>query len=343
MRTNAKAWVIWIGAAAIVTMIARNPLYALMLLSIALLMMATFGRPDREGALPLGKLALVILLVSAVYNALFVHAGETVLFTLPDWPLVGGQVTLEAIVEGVSNGLILLTLLVIFAALGAIVPMSELTRLMPAAFRDLGLVLLIAVNYVPETRRHLRSIRDAQAIRGHEVRGLRDWRPLVVPLLIGGLERAMRLSETMVARGFGSVGDEASRPGEQLLLVVGLLAAVAGWFIAVWRGPSGWILLLAGLLAMATVVMARGRRVKRTSYRPQPWRMIDVSLAVVAVVALAAILLPWPFIDQSSLTWTAYPVLTLPSLDLFVVLAIAGLALPALVDMLGRSPERQRD
>ena len=341
MKTNAKAWVIWIGATAVVTMLARNPLYALLILSVALLMMAVFGRSDREGALPLSKLALVILLVSSIYNALFVHAGETILFTFPAWPLIGGPVTLEAIVEGVSNGLTLLTLLVVFAALGAIVPMSELTRLMPVAFRDLGLVLLIAVNYVPETRRHLRRIRDAQAIRGHEVRTLRDWRPLVVPLLVGGLERAMRLSETMVARGYGSASDEASRPGEQLLLVAGLLMAVAGWFVAVWYGGPGWLLLMAGLLAMAIVVVARGRRMKRTRYRSQAWRSIDFALVLSAALALAVVILPWPFVDHDTLAWTPYPTLTLPPLDWFVVLVLAGLALPALLYAL-RAPREQR-
>lgn len=329
MTTNAKAWLIWIGAAAVAAMLARNPLYTLIIIATALLMTAVFGR-DREGTIPLGRLALIILLVSAVYNAVFVHAGETVLFTLPDWPLIGGPITLEAIAEGLANGLILLALLTVFAALGAIVPMSELTRLMPAAFRDLGLVLLIAVNYVPETRRHLRRIREAQAIRGHEVRGVRDWRPLVLPLLIGGLERAMRLSETMVARGFGSTADEASRPAEQFVLILGLLAAVAGWFMVVWRGTAGWLLLLAGVVAMAGIVWARGRRARRSNYRPQPWRAVDVLLVLVAVIALSIVVLPWPFVDGETMAWSAYPKLTLPPIDWTVVLALAGLALPAL-------------
>lgn len=331
MKGNARAWLIWIGAAALATMLARNPLYSLAILAAALLMMSVFGRPDRENALPLGRLALIILLVSAVYNALFVHAGESVLLVLPDWPLIGGPVTMEAVAEGLANGLILLTLLVVFAALGAIVPMSDVTRLMPAAFRDLGLVLLIAVNYVPETRRHLRRIQDAQAIRGHELRGLRDWRPLVVPLLVGGLERAMRLSETMVARGFGSVGDEASRPVEQLLLIAGLVAAVAGWFVVVWRDGSGWLLLLAGLAIMTGVVVARGRRARRTRYRAQPWRVVDVLVVASAVVALAMVALPWPFVNRATLAWTPYPRLALPPLDWPVVLALAGLAAPALL------------
>ena len=48
----------------------------------------------------------------------------------------------------------------------------------------------MAITYVPETARHFQRIREAQAIRGHRLRGLRDWRPIVIPLLVGGLERA---------------------------------------------------------------------------------------------------------------------------------------------------------
>jgi energy-coupling factor transport system permease protein len=343
MKTNAKAWVIWIAATAVVSMLARNPLYSLVVLSVALLMTAVFGRPDRDNALPLGRLAVIVLLVSSVYNALFVHSGESVLFVMPQWPLIGGPVTLEAIVEGLANGLLLLTLLAVFAALGAIVPMSELTRLIPAAFRDLGLVLLIAVNYVPETRRHLRRIQDAQAIRGHEVRGLSDWRPLVVPLLVGGLERAMRLSEAMVARGFGASSDEASHPAEQWLLIGGLLAAVAGWLLVVWRGPEGWLLLVAGLAALAAVVIVRGRRARRTNFRPQPWRAVDVSLVAVAIVALAAVASPWPFLERSTLLWAPYPVLAAPPLDFIVALALAGLAVPALVAAVVQPKEQSGD
>jgi energy-coupling factor transport system permease protein len=322
---------IWVTAAAVVTMVARNPMYTTIVLLVSLLTMTTFGRSNRDDAMPLRRLAVVFLLVSATYNALFVHAGETVLLQLPAWPLIGGPITLEAIVEGASNGLILLTLLVVFATLSAIVPMSDLTRLMPAAFRDLGVVLLIAVNYVPETRRQLQRIRDAQAIRGHQVSGFRDWRPLVVPLLVGGLERAMRLSETMVARGYGSTADVASHPVERLALVLGLLAAAAGWFVVIWTGWQGWLLLLAGLLVTVTVLWVRGRRAKRTSYRPLPWRRLDFVVLFCAVIALACALIPWPFIDRTTLTYIPYPSLMLPPFDWLIGLSIAALAIPAIM------------
>ena len=74
----------------------------------------------------------------------------------------------------------------------------------PRAFYDLGVVVLIALTYVPQTMQQWQRIREAQAIRGHRWRGVRDWQPLVIPLFIGGLERAMALAEAMVARGYGA-------------------------------------------------------------------------------------------------------------------------------------------
>ena len=67
-----------------------------------------------------------------------------------------------------------------------VVPTAELAGLTPTALYELGLVLLVAITYVPETARHFQRIREAQAIRGHRLRGLRDWRPIVIPLLVGG-------------------------------------------------------------------------------------------------------------------------------------------------------------
>jgi energy-coupling factor transport system permease protein len=39
------------------------------------------------------------------FNALMIHAGDYVLFRLPEgWPLVGGAITLEAVLYGAASG-----------------------------------------------------------------------------------------------------------------------------------------------------------------------------------------------------------------------------------------------
>ncbi|HUS94123.1 MAG TPA: energy-coupling factor transporter transmembrane component T [Patescibacteria group bacterium] len=329
MIMNARAWVVWVGAAMVATMVAQNPLYSLTILMAALVVSQNFGRQDNGFRLPIGRISLFVVAFSAVYTALFVHEGTTILFELPDWPLIGGAITLEALVEGASNGLVLVALLAIFAALNAIVPVSELVRLVPGALHDLGVVILVAVTYVPETRRQLTRIRQAQEIRGHQLSGVRDWQPIVVPLLVGGLERSMRLAETMVARGYGATTHKNSSTGERLLLVLGLVAALTGWLLVLWLGWPGWLLLASGLLAVVVILVRRGRAIRRTRYRVEVWSRRDILLVTVAIVALLAVLVPWSWVDQSSLAYSPFQTVSLPPYDLFIGLALASLALPA--------------
>jgi len=329
MNMNARAWVIWVGAAAVATMVAENPLYSLTILLAALVMSQTFGRQGNGIRLPIGRITLFVVAFSAIYTALFVHEGSTVLFELPDWPLIGGTITLEALVEGASNGLVLIALLAIFAALNAIVPVSDLVRLVPGALHDIGVVILVAVTYVPETRRQLIRIRQAQEIRGHKLRGVRDWQPIVVPLLVGGLERSMRLAETMVARGYGATTHKNSSSGERLLLLLGLVAALSGWFLTIWLGWPGYLLLAGGLIAVVAIMVWRGRKTRRTRYQAETWNRIDILLVGVAIAALLMVLVPWPWVNQQSLAYSPFPTVTLPPYDIFIGLALASLTIPA--------------
>jgi len=332
MTFDARAWMIWIAVAAVIVIVARNPLYALTMLAVTLIVTAAFRRPTGEQyGLSLVRIGALILIFSAVYNALFVHVGETVILTLPDWPLIGGAITLEALTEGASNGLTLIALLAVFMALNAIVPISDLVRLVPAALNDLGLVVLIAVTYIPETRRHLNRIREAQAIRGHELHGLRDWRPLVIPLLVGGLERAMRLAETMVSRGYGAIVDNQSSMVERMALIGGLCLGLAGWILVIWQGDMGWLMVLAGLSILSWLLWRRGRKNRRSSYSPNSWGKEEWLILVAALIALVVVFVLNNYVNPSTLDYSPYPQLSLPSFDWRIGLALALMVLPVAI------------
>lgn len=324
-RRDPRAWVVWTAAAAILVMVARNPLYTIILLLAVSLVKVVHGDEDRGLNLPLWRIGLVVIILSTLFNALFVHVGATVLFRLPaSWPLVGGPVTLEGAVYGANNGIVLLALLAVFLAFNSIVPVRELVRLTPRAFNDLGVVVLVAMTYVPETRRHLQQIQEAQAIRGHRLRGLRDWQPIVIPLLVGGLERAVNLAEAMVARGYGATADRQQPVWVRAGMVLGLVAALGGWLIAVWISPAGWLLLASAVVFVLTLAWRSGRAVQRTHYQRRPWRWPDTVLLLAALLpglGLAA--------SSSSLSYAPYPALGLPPFDPLVGAALATLALPA--------------
>jgi energy-coupling factor transport system permease protein len=327
---HTHGWLVWLATAAILSLSTRNPLYLLLLLLIARLVTLTCARSDTGISLPLLRLGLFIMFFATVLNALFVPVGSLVLFRLPaTWPLIGGAVTVEAAVYGAINGLVLWTLLAVFAAINQIVPTADLVRLTPRALRDLGVVILIAVTYVPETIQQVRRIREAQAIRGNRLQHWRDWRPVLTPLLINGLERAMVLAETMVARGYGVTADVEQSGRVRLLLLLALALAFGGWTWSFWVGWPGWLLLVLGLLLVAIWLWQAGQQVKVTRYRAQPWRSQDWGLVATAVLPL--LLLLWPWFDRSTLSYSPYLTLSLPPLDLFFAAALLSLTYPAVL------------
>ncbi|MEZ4516426.1 MAG: energy-coupling factor transporter transmembrane component T [Chloroflexota bacterium] len=208
-----RAWAVWLLAGAILTMLTRNPLYLLLLLAISRTVDTLCG--NREGigwSLPFWRVSAVIVLFSVLFNMLMAHIGSTVLFTLPEsWWLIGGPITLEAAAFGFVSGLSLITLLSFFLAFSHAVPPHRMIQLVPRALHEMGLVALIAMTFLPEMLQQQRRIREAQAIRGNQIKGLRGWRPIIIPLIIGGFERSLNLAEAMVSRGFGATETQVHR------------------------------------------------------------------------------------------------------------------------------------
>ena len=327
---NPRSWLLWVLVMAAIIMVARNPFYAVLLLLVIQIVKVGHGREDIDFAVPLLRIALVILVLGALYNAFFFHSGETILFQMPALPLIGGPITLEALVHGLSNGITLVALLALFIAFNAIVPASELLRMTPMALRDVGVVILVAFTYIPETRRHLVHIREAQAIRGHEMQGFGDWRPVIVPLLIGGLERSMQIAESMVARGYGSLTDRSSNMTERILLVVCLLSAVFGWLLALWLGWQGWLLIFISLGSVILLMWHRGKQSRRTNLNPSRLSLVD-GLVIASTLVALMIIIGLSRVDAASLVWNAYPTVTIPDLDWRVGLAILLLAAPIII------------
>ena len=69
----------------------------------------------------------------------------------------------------------------------------------------IGLVLALALRFIPLISERADRIREAQAARGGSVRGLRGLRTTVVPLLVQVLQLAHTVSEALDARGADDV------------------------------------------------------------------------------------------------------------------------------------------
>lgn len=310
---------------------ARNPLYATVLLLVAMVVGTTCTVKENRRA-PLSPLhfAMIAIPLSALFNGLTASFGDTALFTLPAWvPVLGGPLTMEAIVFGAVNGLALTVIFSSFAIFNAVTPVRDLIKLTPRAFHEAGVVVSIALTFVPQTTRSLQRIREAQAVRGHQVRGLRDWLPVVMPLLTSGLERSMGLAEAMVARGYGAVSDDPQPLRSQGLLALGLLVLLGGWlaylFHPAWQLPAIGTMFLGALL-IGSVLWLSGRSVSHTVYRTRRWSYRDSAVVLACAVALTVALT-----QSEALYYSPYPRLTAPPFDPLVGLGLLGLVVPALV------------
>jgi energy-coupling factor transport system permease protein len=278
------------------------------------------------------RFAVVVIPLSALFSAATVHIGDTVLLRFPhSLPVLGGAITLEAFAFGILNGLVLTGILTAFATLMWALPVHRLIRLIPRAFYPVAVVISIGVTYVPVTLGQFQQIREAQALRGHRVRGLRDWLPLFMPLLVGGLERALQLAEAMTARGFASAGEARQDTATRAALVLGLVALLSGWLLRLVWGQEmpGLVLMLLGGVGILGTLWIVGRRVPRTIYRPETWMWRDGAVVLGAAVALWAFALPG--LDRTSLVYFAYPALSLPDFDPVIGLTTLGLLGPALL------------
>lgn len=296
------AWLVWLVAAALPALSTRNPLYLSLVLLAVVITYTALGRrsPLARSWGAFVRFGAVLWLLTIPFTALTSHYGTAVLFRLPrSWPLIGGPITLEGVLYGVTGGLALITLLLIFATFNVAVDQARLLRMTPGFIYQAGVVAGIAVAFVPQMVAAWQAIREAQQVRGHKVRGLRDMLPLIMPLLVLALERAMQLAESMEARGFGGQVVAASpreRVLNQLALLGGLGLAAAGF-----AGNGFWPerRLLAGLLLGVGAALGvwsfwdQGRRVRRTRYQRWTWARFDRIVLAVSLVSLIGWAICW--------------------------------------------------
>jgi energy-coupling factor transport system permease protein len=330
--THPVSWVIWMSAAVVAAWVGRNPLTLAIVLLCVQFVLSTLRRP--AGAdLPFTpqRFAIAIVPLSALFNALWTRAGDTVLFALPAWlPVLGGAITLEALAYGALNGLALACLFGAFSALNRAVPAHAAISLIPRALHPIAVVVVIAVSYVPFAVRQARAVRDAQAVRGHALRNARDWLPLFLPMLTGALEHALQLAEAMTARGYAHI--IRTTGSAQWLVIGGLLLALGGWLLRTIGALPGWPLIAAGMALLGIVLWLLRCASPRSTYRRHRFGAGDALGVAGAVLALLATLAPLP--GQATLTYTTYPVLTAPAFDPLIGGLLCGLSAPALAALL---------
>jgi energy-coupling factor transport system permease protein len=341
-------WLAWLAAAAYLALVNQQPLQsALLILATALVFQVASRRnPLGQSWRVFLRLGLWAWMVALLFNLFSSHAGNAVFFTLPRrWPLIGGPITLEALLYGLASGGSLFTMLLVFAAFNLAADQHRLLRWIPAGLFQAGLVVSIALAFVPQMVQGLQQIREAQRIRGFKLRGLRDLIPLFVPLVTTGLERSLTLAESIEARGFGGVAGTATgnlSPGGRIdaehkpscgratpsddghkgrdygaqrqawqsaMTLVGLLAVLGG---LVWQAMqpatrwAGWAGVGLGVALVVAALYQHGKSVRRTHYRRELWQSCD-TWVVLASAASIALVSYTRIRDPLALSYYPYP------------------------------------
>ena len=318
---NAKAWLVWVVAASLPALLSRNPLVLILALLAVAVVRAQLGARHASASPSPWRFGLIVVAVAALWNALTAHYGETIMLALPaSLPLIGGRITLEAMLFGLGSGLAVWLLFAAFAVFGAAVTPYQMLSLAPRALRHAGLTVSISLTFFPHALRAAREVREAQAVRGYRPRRLRDLPATIVPLLLNSLESAAQIAEAMEARGYGRATNRRAGPG-WLMMLAGALV------LLYWReSVAGWLVIALG----AGWLVASGRASPTiTRYRRERWSTAD-ALVGLAVIASTAVMLIAAASDASVLAYYPYPRATLPQLDAPIAAALLALAAPAL-------------
>jgi energy-coupling factor transport system permease protein len=341
---HAVTWLVWALAGTAAVQVASSPVYVVIVVGIAWLMVSAYGLsgPFARAFPILLTLGVVFAFMRVALMALTTHSGLDVLFTVPSFTLpdflggftVGGSIELPVVLQAANEGLVIIGVIAVFGAFNAVTSHYELVQAAPRAFYEVGLIIVVALAFVPSTVAAVVDVREADRARtgGRVVRRGRLLRQLV-PVLECGLERAVNLAESMDSRGFAH-GGASPRDKAAGWCGVGSLVALASAFVALIARSTtlAAVLGLTGVAGLLVAIRLASAGEARVRYRPRHMTGADYLVcagSVATPVALAIISLA----GDSSLSWATSP-LHWPALHVFPVVALVGLMTP----LLRRSP-----
>jgi energy-coupling factor transport system permease protein len=338
---HAATWVAWAVAAVVSVQLAPNVLYASVVLLVAILVVETHGRhTGLARAFPIFVgIGVSFGLLRVVLTVLTTHGLGTPIATIPHVVLprvlggfrVGGTIERQVLYQALADAFIVVVVIAVFGAWNAVVSHHEVLQSTPRAFHELGLVITIALAFVPSTIAAVRASREADRARtgGTIVRRGRLVRH-AVPVLESGMERAVALAESMDARGFGH---RPAGRGEQIaaLGTLGGLLGLGGAFVALIGGANLVAVISAaiGVVLLVVAIASASSAARRVRYRPRKLTALDAKIMAAVLVAPIGVAI-LGIAGDHSLRWTPTE-RGLPPFHPLVVVVLLVLSVPAFV------------
>lgn len=165
----------------------------------------------KRAALLCLRVGLPILVLAAVMNPLFNHAGVTILGYFPN----GNPLTLESILYGLAAGCMLATVFLWFLCFQEVVTTDKLIYLFGKVIPATALILSMTLRLIPRFRMQLTNITEAQRMLGRDassgnlIRRMRNAVTILSILITWALEDAIETADSMRSRGYGLEGRTA--------------------------------------------------------------------------------------------------------------------------------------
>jgi energy-coupling factor transport system permease protein len=255
---------LWAACSGLAAMLTTNPFYLLVLCGGAWLVYVARRRPGPQVR------SFKILLVFG----LLAMAARTALVLLD--PLLHVPITTGAVLLALLEGARIAAILCVFGTFNAVSDPYGILRLSPRRLYEPMLAAALALSLAPRTIAAVEEVREAQQIRGANVRRLRALPALIVPVLETGMEEALMLAESMDARGHGRGPRTRYRNAQ--------------WDL------SSWTIVLSSLTLATSFLMnaASGRGDLTVSMSPLQWPGASIWLVAAAALAASPAFLPQP-------------------------------------------------
>ncbi len=179
---------------------------------------------------------LPLLVLAAVMNPLFNHAGMTMLFYLNN----GNPVTLEALSFGLAAACMLAAMMIWFSCFHVVMTSDKFIYLFGRIIPALSLLLSMALRFVPRFHRQIRQVTAAQRAIGRDVSSGTIWKRALCGLRIlsvtitWALENAVTTADSMKSRGYATRRRTAYaiyRFDRRDWILLGLMAALGLSFV----------------------------------------------------------------------------------------------------------------
>ena len=301
---HSGAWWLWAILLAASAAGTTNPIFLISIIAVVLLVVK-FRKSDApwsksiKGFLIVGFLIILIRLILVVITPdIF---GDTLLFTLPEIALpslfaglkLGGEIKANTVYFAFKEGLRLATILICIGGAQSLASPARLLKTIPTALYEVGLAIIVALTFAPQLAFDAKRVREAQFLRGRKTSGIKALAKTFVPVLEGGMERALQLASAMDSRGYGRKVhlSQEKRVLSNFLMLAGLLGILFGFtgILGVFNQTNiGIVSLLIGLIISVLALRFAGKNASRTNYRPDRWHISEVLVVTTSLLGLIA-------------------------------------------------------